>query len=94
MPFAIRITHAVQPALRTLPSAQRQALLRELAQLAARASEARAAGAGFPARPVGLRVALEGFRLRLELDWTRESLRVVGLTRRAVAPARLSGAAA
>jgi hypothetical protein len=94
MPFAIRIAHAVQPALRTLPSAQRRALLQELAQLAVRASEARAAGAGLPARPVGLRVALEGFRLRLELDGARETLRVVGLTGRVVAPTRLAAAAA
>ncbi|HET9451930.1 MAG TPA: hypothetical protein VFO83_13660 [Aggregicoccus sp.] len=91
MPFAIRISQSVQPALRTLPSAQRQALLRELTQLAQRASEARKAG--FPARPVGLRVELACYRLRLELDYARESLRLVGLTGRVVAPTRLAAAA-
>ena len=88
MSFAIRISHAVQPALRTLPSSQRQALLRELAQLAARASEARQAV--HPQRQVALRVALACYRLRLELDYARESLRLVGLTGRVPAPTRLA----
>jgi mRNA-degrading endonuclease RelE of RelBE toxin-antitoxin system len=85
MPFAVRISQSVQKALHTLPSAERQALLEELVQLARRASQAR-----HPLRSVGLRVALAGYRLRLELDGAAQSLRLVGLTRRAVAPTRLA----
>ena len=88
MPFTLRISQAVQPALRTLSSSRRQVLLRELVALAQRASDSLPAGAA--RRPVGLQVALAGYRLRLELDCAAKSLRVVGLTRRTVAPTRLA----
>ncbi|MBF5045284.1 hypothetical protein FGE12_22960 [Aggregicoccus sp. 17bor-14] len=90
MPFAIRISQTVQPALRTLSAPQRRLVLQELARLAERASEARKAGC--PQRPVGLRVELERYRLRLELDYAGGSVRLVGLTGRAVAPVRLLAA--
>lgn len=90
MPFAIRISQPVQPAFRTLPSAQRRALLQALASVAERASAAREAAAGRPTQPVGLRVELEAFRLRLELDYAAGSVRLVRLTGRAVAPTRLA----
>jgi hypothetical protein len=87
MPFTIRISQTVQPALRTLSSDRRRELLQELARVAERASEARTR-AGCPARPVGLKVELAAYRLRLELDYARGFLRLVGLTGRAVAPTR------
>jgi hypothetical protein len=88
MPFAIRISQTVQPAFRTLPSTQRRELLQALTAVAERASAARQLGR--PTQPVGLRVELEAFRLRLELDYAAGSVRLVRLTGRAVAPTRLA----
>ncbi len=88
MPYAVRIAQSVQKALHSVPSVERQALWRELVGLARRAGETLPVGVAL--RPVGLQVALAGYRLRLELDCAAGSLRLVGLTRRAVAPTRLA----